>query len=343
MNTSPPLWIVDDPRFDQHRPGRPHPERPQRRAAARRGLLSAVGAARPEVIEAPRAPDDLLERVHTPGYLQILRRTRGHSGHLDPDTYVAPASEDAAWRAAGAAATLAERLMSVDAGVGIALVRPPGHHARPSTAMGFCLLNNVAVGAVAGLRAGAERVAIVDWDVHHGNGTQEIFEDDPRVLFVSLHQAPHYPGTGAVTEVGRGAGRGTTINVPFPAHTGPAAYGEAFRRVVLPAVLRFAPDLLLVSAGFDAHARDPLGEIELDDACFGAMAGALAAVCPRIALALEGGYDLEALEGSWRAVGRALVGQAPALPEDRPRPAARAVIDRVVELHRATGALPSEG
>ena len=189
---------------------------------------------------------------------------------------------------------------------GVALLRPPGHHARPARAMGFCLLNNVAVAAAHGRARGLERIAVVDWDVHHGNGTQEMFWTDPRVLYISTHQYPFYPGTGDAEEVGEGEGRGYTVNVPLVAGSGDAEYARAFERVVLPVVESYAPDLLLVSAGFDASARDPLAQMELSANAFGWMARELARVTAastkgRMALVLEGGYDLVALEAGLRS------------------------------------------
>ena len=200
--------------------------------------------------------------------------------------------------------------------------------------MGFCLLNNVAIAALAALARGAERVAIVDWDVHHGNGTQEIFHDDPRVLFLSLHQFPFYPGTGSLLEVGGGEARGGIVNIPLPAGSGPAAYGEAFRSIVLPLLRAFAPELVLVSAGFDAHARDPLAELELDAASFAAMTSSLLDEHARVGLLLEGGYDLIALRESMASVGRVLMGERVELPTERPRARAREPLEQALAIQR---------
>lgn len=261
-------------------------------------------------------------RAHSPDYLSRLRRTLGAGngwGHVDADTYYCPDTEEAAWLAAGGAVELCRTVFEDRASKGIALLRPPGHHACSSRAMGFCLLNNVAIAAADAIDRGAERVAIIDWDVHHGNGTQEIFYVDHRVLFISLHQAPLYPGTGDVRELGSDGAEGTNINVPFPPGTGPAAYGEAFRSLVLPILGKFDPRLVLVSAGLDAHIRDPLAELHLDAESYGAMTSALArhvdhAGHGRLALFLEGGYDLEAIEHSCAAMTRALLGEAIPLP-----------------------------
>lgn len=324
--------LVDDPSFDGHRPQGHHPECPERLEAARSGLRGALPAASTAELPAARASDEALHRVHSPGYVRALADALGGgSGHLDPDTYFSAGSAEAAWRAAGGAAAVARTLIDGKHRDAIALLRPPGHHARPGASMGFCLLNNVAIAASEALAAGAERVAIVDWDVHHGNGTQEAFYEDPRVLFVSLHQWPFYPGSGKATEVGDRAGAGFTANVPMPAGAGPAAYGAAFRSVVLPLLEAFDPGLLLVSAGYDAHERDPLAGICLDEATFGAMTTSLRHHARShdigLGLLLEGGYDLQALEASVAATARALNGEVTALPEDAPTAAAQRAID----------------
>jgi acetoin utilization deacetylase AcuC-like enzyme len=328
------IAIVDDERFDAHRErSGTHPERPERLFAARAGVTHALPKERRIDLAPHRATDAELTRVHPSEYVGALSRAlaRG-SGQLDPDTYFAPGSAEAAWFAAGGAATMARALMRGDARRGLALVRPPGHHAVPDRPMGFCLLNNVAIAATAALEAGARKVAIVDWDVHHGNGTQDVFYDDPRVLFVSLHQYPFYPGTGAPAETGTCKGTGTTANLALPAGSGPETYADAFRRVVVPLLDRFGADLVLVSAGFDAHARDPLAQMHLDEASYQAFATALvdhveARGHGRLGCVLEGGYDLQALEGSVAATVRAMLGQRLALPEGAAPPTGRASVD----------------
>ncbi|MGD8860718.1 MAG: histone deacetylase [Myxococcales bacterium] len=326
MSQTAQVAIIDDPHFDAHEErGGHHPERPERLIAARAGLYAAVPESRREPLPARRATDAEIGTTHSAGYLRTLHATlsRGDFGNLDADTFYSPGSDDATFLAAGGAVDLARHLISAHQTRGVALLRPPGHHAEPDHAMGFCMLNNIALAAHAALASGARRVAIVDWDVHHGNGTQHAFYDDPRVLFISLHQYPWYPGTGAAGETGRGAGLGYTANLPLPAGQGPETYGHAFRHVVLPLLERFGADLVLVSAGFDAHTRDPLAQMNLDADSYRAMASALIAQADaaghgRVGFLLEGGYDLQGLEQSVRGVGRALMGDRLELPESRP-------------------------
>jgi len=297
--------LVDDVRFDAHAPPGHHPERPERLIAARAGVHGAVGATFQPVAARP-ASDEELARVHDPHFIEALSKLRGESGYLDPDTYVSAQSVDIARLAAGSLVAMVDAMIDGPLAKGVALLRPPGHHARPARAMGFCLLNNVAVAAAHARARGLRRVAVVDWDVHHGNGTQEMFWRDASVLYLSTHQFPFYPGTGALDEVGEGDGKGYTVNVPLGAGGNDAVYASAFERVLLPVLDAYAPELVLVSAGFDAAARDPLAQMELSPEVFGWMARAIGRVTAgssqgRMALVLEGGYDLVALEGGMRS------------------------------------------
>jgi acetoin utilization deacetylase AcuC-like enzyme len=287
-----------------------HPERPDRI----RALEAALGAndwIGWEAFEAPRATDEQLLRVHTREHLERVRAACERSQPLDLDTPVVPASWEAALHAAGGACALVEALLGGAAPTGFSALRPPGHHAEPHRAMGFCLFSNVAIAARHALAAlGARRVAIVDWDVHHGNGTQAAFYADPDVLFVSLHQWPFYPGTGGRAETGSGAGEGCTVNLPLPAGSGHDEWLAALDDLAIPVLRDFAPDLVLISAGYDAHRDDPLGGCLLDTATYGEMTDRLRGVADDldapIGAVLEGGYDLDALAASALATMNAL-------------------------------------
>jgi len=315
------LVLVDAPVFTQHVAPVGHPERAERLHAARAAIALADIDLRRVDLATRAATHDELARVHTEAYLGRLGQLAGHSGYVDEDTFYSEASVSAAYAAAGAALVMTEALLTRRAEFGLALVRPPGHHARPDGAMGFCLLNNVAIAAAHARSLGVERVAIVDFDVHHGNGTQEMFYADPSVLFISLHQAALYPGTGAARENGEGDGRGYTLNVPISAGAGDVAYGAAIERIVAPVLEAYRPGLLLFSAGFDAHARDPLAQMELHDDGFRALVRrTLAALAPDVpvGLCLEGGYDLIGLGGALGASLEAL-GQGPTTETPRGR------------------------
>jgi len=304
------LILISSERFAEHQTPPGHPEGPERAE-----VMDAVAAqwrnVGGEVVAPRQATREQLARVHDADYLRRISETAGRAVALDQDTYTSPDSYEVALLAAGAAIDAIERVMGGSHKVALALVRPPGHHAERHRAMGFCLFNNVAVAAAHARTLGAERVAIVDFDVHHGNGTQHQFEDDPSVLYVSLHQWPYYPGTGASDETGVGAGRGFTVNLPLEAGAVDADYRLVFDEVVVPVLRQFKPDVLLVSAGFDAHERDPLANMRLTTASFGAMTselGRLAEECcqGRMALVTEGGYDLRALAASLDAVVKVL-------------------------------------
>ncbi|MCB9787655.1 MAG: histone deacetylase [Deltaproteobacteria bacterium] len=289
-----------------HDPGPGHPERPERLRALRSDLLERPVAGTRWVTPAS-VTAEALERVHDHAYIDALDTVRGKTGHLDADTAVSERSIDAAWLAAGAAVGAVEAAVSGEAKRGLGLLRPPGHHAESGRPMGFCLFNNVAVAAAHAIEAlGLSRVLVIDWDVHHGNGTQHAFQARRDVLFFSTHRFPFYPGTGAAHECGTGAGEGYTVNVPMAAGRTDADLRLAFDSVLVPIASEWKPELVLVSAGFDAHRLDPLGGMRLSDEgfavlCARAMALADAHADGRIVLLLEGGYDLQGLRESVRA------------------------------------------
>jgi acetoin utilization deacetylase AcuC-like enzyme len=295
------VLLITSPRFEEHVTPPGHPERMERAhvfdAAAERWRGRGVKAVAPRP-----ARREELARVHTGAHLDAMAATAGRAVMLDEDTYTSPESYEIGLLAAGAAVQAAEHAIASKEPA-FALVRPPGHHAERDRAMGFCFFNNVAIAAAHARSLGVGRVAIVDYDVHHGNGTQHIFEADPHVLYVSAHQYPYYPGTGAAGEIGRDAGRGFTVNLPLEAGAVDEDYRAVFAGVVLPVLRQFEPDLVIVSAGFDAHERDPLGGMRLTTPVFAAMTSELRAVADeccrgRIVAAVEGGYDLGALAGS---------------------------------------------
>jgi acetoin utilization deacetylase AcuC-like enzyme len=332
-----PLGFVTDPLFLEHAsPG--HPERPARLAAILEQLDRTGQRARMRELTPRAASDDELLAVHTPAAIERLDDAASRGGDwLDPDTYVSPVSAFAARRAAGATLVATEAVLAGEVRAAFAAVRPPGHHATRERQMGFCLLNNVAVAAAAALDAGLERVAIVDWDVHHGNGTQAIFEAEPRVFYASTHAAPFYPGTGAVSDTGEGAARGTKVNIPLPAGTGDAGFVAAYEQAVLPALDRFRPQLLLVSCGWDAHARDPLAPLAVSTAGYTAVARlvieAAASLCEgQLVVALEGGYDEHALAWCASTLSELLLDEEPT-PD--PQPTATAPEPDVTPILRA--------
>src|SRR3989442_4671256 len=301
------LVVIHSERFAEHQTPPGHPERPER--AEGMDVMAPRWRERDtEVVAPPEATRDELARVHDDPYLDLIEKTAGRAVKLDPDTYTSPESYEIALLAAGAAIDAVERTMSGSHMYTLAMMRPPGHHAEPAHAMGFCLFNNIAVAAAHARHAlGAKRIAIVDYDVHHGNGTQHMFERDPSVLYISTHQYPYYPGTGAVDEIGIGPGEGFTVNLPLESGGTDADFEQVFDRVALPILRQFSPDLILVSAGFDAHQRDPLATMRATEAGFAAMTMALRRVADdccrgRLALVTEGGYDLKALDASLEAV-----------------------------------------
>jgi acetoin utilization deacetylase AcuC-like enzyme len=328
------ILFATHPRYLDHVAGRSHPERPARLEAVLAGAHTSPVADALAPLEARPATREELERVHPVAYLDALERfCRGGGGAIDADTSATSDSWDAAVLAAGAGPTAIDVMDEGVVTAAFCAVRPPGHHATATRAMGFCLLNNIAVTAAA-LAARGERVVVVDYDAHHGNGTQAVFYARSDVLYVSFHEYPLYPGTGAISECGEGAGAGATMNLPFPEGTTGDVYLDAIDRVVAPVVLPFAPTWLLLSAGFDAHRRDPLTGLGLSAGDFASITARLLELVPggRCVAFLEGGYDLQALADSTAAALAALVGTA-----HRPEPATAGgpghhVVDAAVRL-----------
>jgi acetoin utilization deacetylase AcuC-like enzyme len=290
-----------------------HPEN-KRRIEAIEARLESLDWLGLERDEAPAATREQLERVHTPEYVDAIQRfcERG-GGMIDLDTVASQRSFDAALRSAGAAASAAERLLAGEAGYAFCGLRPPGHHAEVATAMGFCLFNTVAVAAAHALAVtDVDRVFVLDWDVHHGNGTQEIFYDSDEVLYASIHQSPNYPGTGAPGERGSGAGEGYTLNLPVPPGAGPDEFLALVQHVVVPVARRYEPGLIALSAGYDAHRDDPLAQCRLDEEAYADMTAAMRDLAGElevpVLVVLEGGYDLGALSASVVATLEALGG-----------------------------------
>jgi len=298
-------WVLD-PVFEAHDTGPGHPEMPERLARVRATLESAGLAARGRRVEPVEADEDVLTLVHDAAYVaRVEESCTGGASVLDSmDTAICPVSARIARLAAGSVLELCRRVAEGELSRGFAAVRPPGHHAERDLAMGFCLFNNVAVAArVLQRRHGIGRVLIADWDVHHGNGTQHIFEDDPSVFYFSCHQFPLYPGTGAASEQGRGQGLGTTLNRPLDPGSGDAEFVEALDAGLREAAESFKPDFVLVSAGFDAHRRDPLAQLEVSTEAFGEATRVVREIADRhargrLVSVLEGGYDLDALSES---------------------------------------------
>ena len=311
------LVVVSTEGCDAHDVPNRHPEAPGRLISAVAGVRASVPAERMREVSPPRASLDDLAEAHHSDYLEMLQSDAESGGsQLDADTYTARGSFETARRAAGAVLAAVDEVDSGRAQRAFALVRPPGHHALADRAMGFCLVNNVAV-AAARLRNKGERVVIIDWDVHHGNGTQEIFYNDPDVMYISTHQAPHYPGTGAVHEIGSGVARGSNVNIPLRAGSAGDMMRAVFDEVVLPVITDFAPTRVLLSAGFDAHRDDPLADLQLTSSDYVDLTHRVLSVCPdgKLVAVLEGGYNFRALARSAGAVAAVLAGGDPSIDE----------------------------
>ena len=308
MDQSTCAYLIDDI-FLSHDPGSHHPETPQRLTAIKDALDNSGLSSRWRRIVPRPALRDELELVHHPALIERVEQAcRRAPSHLDADTVVSAGSYRAALSAAGGSLECVDAICSGRLLRAFAFVRPPGHHAEPDRAMGFCLFNNVALAAAyARKKHKLERVAVVDFDVHHGNGTQVRFYDDPHVLFVSTHQYPFYPGTGAFTEIGVGAGKGYTLNLPLPSGTGDDVFAPVYASIIRPVLFQFKPQLILVSAGFDGHFLDPLGGLRVTSAGYASVAASLIlaaeeACAGKICFVLEGGYSLDALQECVRAV-----------------------------------------
>lgn len=336
------VGYVYDSIYLQHETGE-HPEKPQRLvsimdALRDEGLLSDLVRIEPR----PTTREELLA-VHTESHIKRVEQVAlGGGGYLDPDTVLSPLSYQAALMAAGGTIRAVDFVVSGQVDRAFALVRPPGHHATPQRAMGFCLFNNVAVAArYAQANLGIKRVLIADFDVHHGNGTQDMFYADDSVLYFSTHEYPHYPGTGNYDEIGSGRGKGYIVNVPLPAQVGDKGYTRAFVEVLVPIARRFAPDLILVSAGYDGHWADPLAWMELTVNGFGALVGCLRDLAQelcsgRLVFSLEGGYNLKALSISVAATFSVLLDRPFADPigaPGRPETDASSILDTVKRVH----------
>jgi acetoin utilization deacetylase AcuC-like enzyme len=326
------VWLRHDSSLAHDIPG--HPERPDR-IRALEAAMAGQGWFGASLLEAPEATREQLLAVHPAEYVDRIREVcASGGGYLDPDTAAVQSTWPAALHAAGGAVALVDALLGGSAQVGVSALRPPGHHAEPARAMGFCFFGNAAVAAERARSAyGVERVLIFDWDVHHGNGTEAIFASDPGVLFASIHQWPLYPGTGPASFAGTGPGEGFTVNMPVPGGSGDAVYASLAAHVVAPLIREWEPQLVLVSAGFDAHRDDPLATCEVTEAGFALMTAlvrrAAKDVGAPVGLVLEGGYDLGALAGSMQALMPVLDGDAVAVATGERHPLAEETLARL--------------
>jgi acetoin utilization deacetylase AcuC-like enzyme len=317
------LTLFTSARFADHLTPPGHPERVERHAVMQ-VVVSEFRQRGGDVREPRAATEDEILRVHDRDHLTLVRETAGRAVALDPDTFTSPDTYDVSCLAAGAAVSAVDHVL--DGGPGtraLAIVRPPGHHAERNRVMGFCFFNNIAIAAAHARARGLSRVAIVDYDVHHGNGTQWAFYSDPSVLFISSHQFPYYPGTGAADEIGTGEGAGFTVNLPLAAGATDADYEHAYATVAWPILRSYEPELIFVSAGFDGYKDDPLAAMRLEAGCFGRLTAAIASVANdccggRVVAVTEGGYDLRGLADSLRATIDALDEDAPPAVPSRP-------------------------
>jgi acetoin utilization deacetylase AcuC-like enzyme len=332
--------IVHGPRFKDHFPGENHPESPARIDAVGRAIAAPSVAAACKLLPQRAAEREEILLVHSDRHFEEIEATAKQPRvFLDSDTVTSPASAEVARLAVGSVLATVDAVMDRQVANGFAFVRPPGHHAKPDKAMGFCLYNNVAVAAVyASRRHGLKRVLIVDFDLHHGNGTQKAFYTSPEVLYVSTHQWPHYPGTGTLEETGKDAGEGFTLNLPLPAGTGDYEYRELFRQVIVPVGSEYRPELVLVSAGFDAYVEDPLGSMALTHLGYAAMAGQILELAEkhcagRAVFVLEGGYHLPGLQKSALAVLEVMTGVSEGGEEIEPGRSVAPLVDAVRQVH----------
>lgn len=328
------LTLLTSPRFADHLTPPGHPERVER-FEVMQVVASEFRSRGGRVVEPRPVTDEEITRIHDREYLSLIKETAGRAVALDPDTFTSPRTYEVACVSAGAAVSAVDLVLDAKPGArALAVVRPPGHHAERNRAMGFCFFNNIAIAAAHARARGLARIAILDYDVHHGNGTQWSFYRDPAVLFISSHQYPYYPGTGAAGDIGADAGTGFTVNLPLAAGATDADYERAYTKIAWPILRRFKPELILISAGFDAHMNDPLGGMRVTGPYFGRLTAAIAKIADeccqgRLVAVTEGGYDLAGLAESLRATIHALEGEPPPPPPTGATPRADATIEAV--------------
>ncbi|HZM62616.1 MAG TPA: histone deacetylase [Vicinamibacterales bacterium] len=328
------VTLLTSPRFSDHLTPPGHPERVER-SEVMQLVASEFRARGGRVLEPRRVTDEEITRIHEPDYLTLIKETAGRAVALDGDTFTSPRTYEVATLGAGATVGAVDLVLDARPGArALAVVRPPGHHAERNRAMGFCFFNNIAIAAAHARARGLARVAIVDYDVHHGNGTQWSFYGDPAVLFISSHQYPYYPGTGAAGDIGTEAGKGFTVNLPMAAGATDADYERVYTKIAFPILRQFRPELVLVSAGFDAHMDDPLGGMRVTAPYFGRLTAALVKVADeccqgRVVAVTEGGYDLAGLAESLRMTIAALDGKTDFAAPSGATPRADATIEAV--------------